>query len=60
MDQVIEFFKKLLDNSDWPPRWHCGRWTEFHGWLYILSDLLIWSAYFTIPIVIIRFISKKK
>lgn len=60
MNQVIEFFKKLFDTGDWPPRWHCGRWTEFHGWLYIVSDLLIWTAYFTIPIVIISYISKKK
>jgi len=60
MNQVIEFFKKLFDSSDWPPRWHCGQWTSFHGWLYIISDLLIWSAYFTIPIVIIRYISKRK
>ncbi|MFC0773375.1 PAS domain S-box protein [Terrimonas alba] len=60
MNQIIEFFKKLLDSTDWPPRWHCGRWTEFHGWLYIISDLLIWTAYFTIPVVIIRYISKKQ
>src|ERR1022692_1564466 len=59
MSQVIEFFQKLFDSSDWPPRWHYGRWTEFHGWLYVISDLLIWAAYFTIPIVIIRYISKK-
>lgn len=60
MNQIVEFFKKLFDSSDWPPRWHCGRWTEFHGWLYIISDLLIWTAYFTIPVVIIRYISKKQ
>lgn len=60
MNQLVEFFKKLFDSSDWPPRWHCGRWTEFHGWLYIISDLLIWTAYFTIPVVIIRYISKKQ
>ncbi len=60
MDQVFEFFRKLSDVSDWPPRWHCGKWSEFHGWLYIISDLLIWSAYFAIPIVIINFISRKK
>lgn len=60
MDQILDFFKKLFDSSDWPPRWHCGKWTEFHGWLYIISDLLIWSAYFAIPIVIIRYISRKK
>ncbi len=60
MNQVWEFFSKLFDSSDWPPRWHCGRWTEFHGWLYIISDLLIWSAYFSIPLVIIKYISKKQ
>lgn len=60
MNQVTEFFKKLFDGSDWPARWHCGRWTDFHGWLYIISDLLIWSAYFSIPLVIIRYISKKQ
>lgn len=59
MDQVLDFFKKLFDTSDWPPRWHCGNWTDFHGWLYIVSDLLIWSAYFAIPLVILKFISKR-
>lgn len=59
MNQVLDFFTRLLDTSDWPPRWHCGKWTEFHGWLYIISDLLVWSAYFAIPFIIIRFITKK-
>jgi len=59
MKDVLDFFLKLLDSSDWPPRWHCGNWTDFHGWLYIVSDLLIWSAYFAIPIIIIRFISRR-
>ncbi|HVZ26179.1 MAG TPA: PAS domain S-box protein [Sediminibacterium sp.] len=60
MGEVIDFFRKLTDTADWPPRWHCGQWTAFHGWLYILSDLLIWLAYFTIPVVIIRYISRKQ
>ncbi len=60
MNQIVDFFKNLFDSSDWPPRWHCGKWSEFHGWLYIISDLAIWSAYFTIPIVIIRYISRKR
>ncbi len=59
MNQLIEFFTKLFEYSDWPPRWHCGKWSEFHGWLYIISDLLIWSAYFTIPLVIIKYISRR-
>ena len=59
MNEVLDFFKKLFDSSDWPPRWHCGKWSEFNGWLYIISDLLIWSAYFTIPLIIIKYISRK-
>ena len=60
MNQLIEFFTKLFEYSDWPPRWHYGKWSEFHGWLYIISDLLIWSAYFTIPVIIIKYITRKR
>jgi PAS domain S-box-containing protein len=59
MQTVLDFFSKLFDTADWPPRWYCGNWTDFHGWLYIISDLLIWSAYFAIPITILRFISRR-
>ncbi|WP_240609322.1 hypothetical protein [Flavipsychrobacter stenotrophus] len=59
MDQVVEFFSGILDTSSWPPRWHCGRWTDFHGWLYIISDLLVFSAYFTMPVLIVRYIAKQ-
>ena len=60
MNQVIEFFTKLFEYGDWPPQWHSGKWSEFHGWLYIISDLLIWSAYFTIPLIIIKYITRKR
>lgn len=59
MGEITDFFSKLTDTADWPPRWHCGKWTDFHGWMYITSDLLIWLAYFAIPVVIIRYISRK-
>jgi PAS domain S-box-containing protein len=59
MKELTEFFSRLFDTSDWPPRWHCGKWTDLHGWTYIISDLMIWSAYFAIPIVILQFISKR-
>lgn len=60
MSEIADFISKLLDTADWPPRWHCGKWTSFHGWLFIISDLLVWSAYFTIPAIIIRYITIKK
>ena len=60
MNQVVEFFRGLFDTALWPPRWHCGTWTDFHGWLYILSDLMIWLAYFLIPLIIINYFNSKK
>ncbi|WP_461146463.1 sensor histidine kinase [Spirosoma pulveris] len=60
MNEVIEFFQQLANVNDWPPRWYCGRWTDFHGWLYIVSDLTIWLAYMAIPLILIRFILVKK
>jgi signal transduction histidine kinase len=60
MNQVIEFFRNLFSTSEWPARWRCGNWTDFHGWLYIASDLMIWLAYFLIPLIILRYYFKKK
>lgn len=59
MDQIFDFFINLFSTSDWPPRWFCGTWSEFHGWLYIFSDVAIWLAYFIIPVIIIWFIQYK-
>ena len=60
MNEVWDFFRELLDTSDFPPRWHCGNWTQFHGWLYLLSDLAIWAAYFAIPFLIMRYLTRKQ
>jgi two-component system, chemotaxis family, sensor kinase Cph1 len=60
MQQVIEFFRGLFATDGWPPRWHCGKWSSFHGWLYILSDISIWIAYFLIPLIILNYLGKKK
>lgn len=57
--QIIEFFTGLFSTEDWPPRWHCGKWTDFHGWLYIISDLMIWGAYFAIPLLLFRLVTKR-
>ena len=58
--QVKEFFVGLFDTRHWPARWHCGSWSDFHGWLYIASDLLIWASYFAIPILLARMLTKRK
>ncbi|SNS86079.1 hypothetical protein SAMN05421640_1563 [Ekhidna lutea] len=59
MEELIHFLTNLFSTEDWPPRWVCGKWSEFHGWLYIGSDIIIWLAYFIIPVIIIWFIQKR-
>lgn len=58
--QVSGFFSSVFDTSQWPARWHCGVWTPFHGWMYILSDILIWLSYFAIPVILGYFVYKKQ
>ena len=55
-DFLINFF----DHQDFMPRWVCGHWTELHGWLYILSNIAVWAAYFTIPLILIYVINKRQ
>ncbi|WP_285545722.1 sensor histidine kinase [Dyadobacter frigoris] len=59
-EQISTFFIGILDTSNWPARWYCGTWSDFHGWLYIISDLLIWAAYFLIPIFLFRLVILRK
>src|SRR5262249_21961274 len=56
---MIDFFWKLLDTSDYPPRWSCGRWSAGLGWLHIGSDLAIFGAYAAIPILLIYFVRRR-
>lgn len=55
----MDFVSQLFDTSDFPARWQCGNWTAAHGWLHILSDLGVWSAYFAIPVVIGYFVHRR-
>ncbi|GAA4334721.1 sensor histidine kinase [Flaviaesturariibacter amylovorans] len=60
MNQFEEFIRGLFSTSEWPPRWNCGYWSELHGWIYIISELLIWTAYFLIPLIILNYLTNKK
>ncbi|MCF2502044.1 ATP-binding protein [Dyadobacter sp. CY107] len=58
--QANEFFAELLATTDWPARWNCGTWSDLHGWIYIVSDLMIWAAYFAIPVLLVRVVTRRK
>lgn len=61
IDQIVHFFNRLFETEGFPARWHCGSgWDAFTGWFYICSNLMIWSAYFAIPTIIITYVSKRK
>lgn len=60
MQLIGEFLHDVMNMTDWPARWACGKWSSFHGWLYIISSLAIWAAYFAIPLIIFLFLRKQK
>lgn len=60
MNEIVHFFKNLFEHSDFRSFWRSGSWTDFHGWLYIISDLMVWSAYFVIPLLILFYVITKR
>lgn len=54
-----DFISNFFDTSDFPPRWRCGNWSDFLGWLHILSDFATFGAYFAIPAVLFYFARKR-
>jgi len=57
---MIEFFQKLFDVTDFPPRWNCGNWSEGLGWLHVMSDTAISASYFALPVTLALFIRRRK
>jgi len=56
----MDWLSKLFDTSDFPARWHCGDWSQPHGWIHIIADLAIFGAYFAIPISVVVFVKMKR
>ncbi|NIP96869.1 MAG: signal transduction histidine kinase, partial [Akkermansiaceae bacterium] len=51
-----------FDTTGFPPRWQCGpAWEEqpWVGWLHIGADLLIFLAYFAVPVVVLYFVRQR-
>ena len=52
---MIQFADGLFDTTGFVPRAQCGAWTPGLIWLHIVSDLLIWFAYVSIPVILVVF-----
>lgn len=50
---LSEYFTNLFITDLWPERWICGQWSPVEGWFYILSDLIIFLAYISIPFILV-------
>ncbi len=55
-----DIFARLVDTADFPARWRCGNWSDERGWLHIVSDSLIFLAYFAIPATLFVLIRRKR
>src|SRR5882672_10977620 len=52
------FFERLLDSSMFAPHGICLLWEPQLIWLHVASDVVIASAYFSIPVALSIFVSK--
>jgi len=57
---MLAFFNYLFYSNDFIPHGHCYLWKTGLVWLHIISDATIALAYYSIPLLLIYFISKRK
>ncbi|MGL4549705.1 MAG: hypothetical protein ACRC33_00850, partial [Gemmataceae bacterium] len=50
---MVDFFRRLFDTGGFVPRLNCGTWTDGLVWLHVGSDLAIWLAYVSIPLLLV-------
>jgi hypothetical protein len=54
------FLERLLDSSMFAPHGICLLWEPQLIWLHVASDIVIASAYFSIPVALSIFVSKRR
>jgi two-component system, sensor histidine kinase and response regulator len=55
MEHLIQFF-----SNEYMPHGHCYLWLPSILWINVVSDLLIALAYFSIPVILLTLINKRK
>ena len=55
----MEFFRRLFEAADFMPHGHCYRWEPAILWLHVGSDAVIALSYYSIPIALIYFVSRR-
>ncbi|HCF29630.1 MAG TPA: hypothetical protein DEV81_21050 [Cyanobacteria bacterium UBA11049] len=57
---MSEFFHNFLATRQFIPHGHCYLWKPGLVWLHILSDSLIAFAYYSIPVMLVYFVYKRR
>ncbi len=57
---MLELLQNFLTESSFIPHGHCYLWKPSLVWLNIISDSLIALVYYSIPIILIYFVHKRK
>jgi PAS domain S-box-containing protein len=52
-------FESLFDTTGFRPRGECGIWSPEWIWLHVASDIFIWLAYMSIPLVLVFFARRR-
>jgi PAS domain S-box-containing protein len=57
---MLEFLQRFFTESPFIPHGHCYLWKPGLMWLHISSDALIAVAYYSIPLILVYFVRKRK
>jgi two-component sensor histidine kinase len=60
MNEMPEFLKVILTPERFIPHGHCYLWKPGLVWLHVISDSLISLAYYSIPFMLVYFVSKRR
>ena len=56
----MNWLSELFNNSRFMPHGHCYFWTPGLVWLHVVADVLIVFSYFSIPLVLLYFVRRRK
>jgi PAS domain S-box-containing protein len=57
---MMEFLNNVFSTSQFIPHGHCYLWKPELVWLHLVSDVLIGLAYYSIPVMLVYFVRKRR
>jgi chemotaxis family two-component system sensor kinase Cph1 len=50
----LAWLASAFDASGFMPRWTCGHWTPLLAWRSVAANALVWVAYWSMPVQLVR------